>query len=61
MAKLIRAGRVEAEPDGDVFLAQHIDREQNPAEILAQIRCPLLADILQLPRQRIRRSQDRGT
>ena len=59
MSMVIRPRRMEPHPHRQLLLAQHINREQHLLQILAKKIRPLLANKIQLPRQRIRRSQHR--
>ena len=51
MAVPVRSRRMKTHPDGKVFFAENVDRQQNAAQIFAQVLRPVLADEVELARQ----------
>ena len=47
------AAGVEAHPDGDVFFADDVDREQDALQVFAEVGRPLFADELELAGERV--------
>ena len=57
VAEAAGRGRMEAHPDGDFLLMEHIDGQQDAAEVGAEDGRPLLPDEVQLAGQRVRRGK----
>ncbi len=57
VAELVRPRRIEAHPYGEILLAQHVDGQQDALELVAQVWCPTLADVVELSNQRVGRGQ----
>ncbi len=57
VAVLVRPGRMEAHPDGEIFFAQDIDGEEDAAKVFAEILGPVLADVVELAGERVGRGE----
>ena len=49
MTMVVRTGGMKPHPDGQLFFTKDIDCEQDSAQIVAQVLCPVLANEVQLP------------
>ena len=48
MAEPVGARRMKAQPDGNLFLAEHVDGQQKPAQVLPEVLTPFFADVIEL-------------